>query len=104
MLFFLLQELDLKAIIQYKAPLENVAATQFYKVDLPPQVVARCKDGLEDIRIFDEDGKQVSYILKEDLPAFKIENFTEFPVIKFAREKDKQTHIILENTSGHANR
>ncbi len=86
----------------YKAPLGDVNATQFYKIDLPAQVVAGCKKDLEDIRIFDEDGKQVSYILKEDLPAFKIENFTEFPIIKFSKETDKQTHITLQNTAGHA--
>ncbi|HEY5407680.1 MAG TPA: hypothetical protein VIJ92_11345 [Ginsengibacter sp.] len=87
---------------KYKAQLEDIDATKFYKIDLPPTVIAKCKDRLEDIRIFDEDGKQVPYILREDLPAFKIENFTEFPILKFGREKDKQTHIILKNASQHA--
>ncbi|MEO8415800.1 MAG: hypothetical protein ABI472_19210 [Ginsengibacter sp.] len=100
--FFLTTKAQSQSNYKYKAPLESVVATKFYKILLPPQVVAKCKDGLEDIRVFDEDGKQVPYILQEDLPAFKTENFTEFPVIKFTREKDKQTHIILKNTSGHA--
>ena len=59
--------------------------------------MAKCKPGLEDIRIFDENGKQVSYILKNDLPVFKKENLTEFPIIKKSKEKDKQTHVILQN-------
>ena len=82
--------------------LEEIKETGFYKIDLPPQVVAKCKPGIEDIRIFDEEGKQVSYILKNDLPVFKKENLTEFPIVKNSKEKDKQTHIILQNTSGKA--
>lgn len=86
----------------YKTQLDKATTAGFYKIDLPPKLVAKCKNGLQDIRVFDEHGSQVPYLLKEDLPAFKTEYFTEFPVIKFAKEKDKQTHVILENASGHA--
>jgi len=83
----------------YKATLEEIKETKFYKIDLPPQVVAKCKAGLEDIRIFDDDGKQLPYILKNDLPAFKKENLTEFPIIRNHKEADKQTHVVIENTT-----
>ncbi len=86
----------------YKAPLGEINETKFYKINLPPQVVANCKPGLEDIRIFDEDRKQVPYILKNDLPVFKSEKFTIFPIIKSLKEKDKQTHITLQNITHSA--
>ncbi len=83
----------------YKAELGEIKQTKFYKIDLPPQVVAKCKKGLKDIRIFDEKGEQISYILKNDLPHLKIEIFTEFPIIKSQKEADKQTHFTLQNIS-----
>ena len=81
----------------YKAKIDSIKEAKFYKINLAPQVVAKCKPGLEDIRIFDEDGKQVSYILKNDLPVFKTENFVEFPVINTKKESDKQTHVTLQS-------
>jgi hypothetical protein len=86
----------------YKAELGEIKETKFYKIDLPPQVVAKCKPGLEDIRIYNEKGEQVSYILKNDVPVFKEENFTAFPIVKNLKEADKQTHIILQNVSDKA--
>lgn len=87
-------------IFKYKAALNEIPSAGFYKIDLSPQVVAKCNPGLGDIRIFDENGKQVSYILKNDLQVFKKENLTEFPIVKNSKEKDNQTHIVLKNTSG----
>ncbi len=81
----------------FKAPIDSIKESKFYKINIAPQVVAKCKPGLEDIRIFDGDGKQVSYILKNDLPVFKTENFVEFPVIKTKKESDKQTHVTLQS-------
>ncbi len=99
--FFITMQVQAQTNSEYKAALDSITATRFYKIKLTPQVVGKCKEGLEDIRIADEDGKQISYIVKNDLPAFKTENLIEFPIVKYAKEKDKQTHIILQNTSGH---
>ncbi len=82
----------------YRAAIDTIKETKFYKINLSPAVVAKCKADLDDIRIFDEDGKQVSYILNNDLPVFKTENFVEFPIIKTKKESDKQTHVTLENS------
>ncbi len=83
----------------YKAAIAEIAETKFYKISLPPQVVANCRPGLEDIRIYDGYGKQVAYILKNDLPVFQSQNFTAFPILKTVKEKDKQTHITLQNNT-----
>ncbi len=86
----------------YKAAIDTIKETKFYKINLSPEVVAKCKAGLDDIRIFDEDGKQVSYILKNDLPVFKTENFVEFPILKTKKESDKQTHVTLQSSINKA--
>lgn len=95
--FFIAIQVHCQNNFAYKANLGEIKETRFYKIDLPPQVIAKCRPGLDDMRIFDESGKQVSYILKNDLPAFKKENLTEFSIIRNQREKDKQTHIVLQN-------
>ncbi|HEV8082059.1 MAG TPA: hypothetical protein VGP55_02600 [Chitinophagaceae bacterium] len=82
----------------YKAVIDSIKETKFYKINLSPAIVAKCKPGFEDIRILDEDGKQVSYILKNDLPVFQTENFIEFPIVKTIKEKDKQTHVTIQSS------
>lgn len=83
----------------YKVAINEIPATGFYKIDIPPHVVAKCKPGLEDVRVFDEDKNQVAYILKNELPVFTKENFTQFPLVKSLKGNDNQTHIIFKNTS-----
>ena len=95
--FFSVLQAQSQKHVAYKGTIDTIKETKFYKINLSPQVVAKCKPGLEDIRIFDEDGRQVSYILKNDLPVFTRENFIAFPVIKTTKEKDKQTHITLQS-------
>ncbi|MEP6948485.1 MAG: hypothetical protein ABI863_04400 [Ginsengibacter sp.] len=95
--FFITLQVHSQNNFAYKATLDGIKETRFYKIDLPPGVVAKCQPGLNDVRIFDESGKQVPYILKNDLPAFNKESLTELPVIQTLEGKDKQTHIILQN-------
>lgn len=96
--FFSVLQAQSQKHFAYKGSIDTIKETTFYKINLSPGVVAKCKPGLEDIRIFDEDGKQVPYILKNDLPVFTRENFIAFPVIKTIKEKDKQTHVTLQCT------
>ncbi len=86
----------------YRAAIDTIRETKFYKINLSPEIVAKCKPGFGDMRILDEDGNQVSYILKNDLPVFKTEKFIEFPIIKTERESDKQTHVTLQNSGNKA--
>jgi hypothetical protein len=98
--FFISTGIKAQHRFKYQAALDTIQATEFYKIDLPPRVIAKCKEGLGDIRILDENGTQVPYIIKDDLPVFKKEDLTEFPIVQHAKEKDKLTHIILQNITG----
>ncbi|MDQ6763277.1 MAG: hypothetical protein M3015_11710 [Bacteroidota bacterium] len=96
--FFSVLQAQCQKHFAYKSAIDTIKETKFYKINLSPGVVAKCKPGLDDIRIFDEGGKPVPYILKNDLPVFTRENFIAFPIIKTIKEKDKQTHITLQST------
>ena len=81
-----------------KAMLDTVPASGFYQVNLLPVVSASLQEDMRDIRIIDAASKQVPYILRSDLPAFKENKFTSLPVVSVQKEKDGQTHIVIENT------
>ena len=83
----------------WEASVREVGESGFYKLPLTPEVVAKCRQGLQDIRIFDNDGRQVPYILKNDMPIYRSEYFVSFPVVAVQKEKDKQTHITLRNAT-----
>ncbi len=82
---------------RYKAPLGPAANAGFYKITLPPQIVAHCKTNLADIRIKDAKGNAVPYIVKTDAPVFQEAAFIELPIISNQKDSDKQTHIVVRN-------
>jgi len=86
----------------YKAILGEVKQAGFYKIVLPPDIIAKCQYYLEDIRILDDKSNQAAYIIKQDAAQFVESSFMEFPIIKKTKEIDKQTHIVIGNISGKA--
>ncbi len=55
--FFSVLQAQSQEHFAYKGAIDTIKETKFYKINLSPQVVAKCKSGLDDIRIFDEDEK-----------------------------------------------
>lgn len=86
----------------YKAALDTVPQRGFYQIILRPALAARLQPGMQDIRIADNEGKQVPYILKSDIPSFSESRFRELPILSNKKEADKQTHVVIENTGGQA--
>ena len=84
----------------YRAALDTVPQRGFYQIVLRPSLAARLQPGLQDIRIADSQGGQVPYILKSDIPSFSESRFSELPILSNKREADKQTHVVIENSSG----
>jgi hypothetical protein len=81
----------------YKSHLAEIKSAGFYKIVLPPGVVSKCNNELNDIRILNSKGIQSPYILKSDQAKFEEKNFIELPIIDVRKEADKQTHIIIQN-------
>lgn len=82
---------------EYTSSLSEVKSGGFYKIILLPSIISKCKNEFNDIRILDNKGRQVPYVLKSDQPVFRQQNFIELPMLSIKKEADKQTHIVFEN-------
>lgn len=87
---------------KYKANLGEVTQSSFYKIPLPPEIIAKCNAGLIDVRVLDNNNNQTAYLIKQDAASFSENSFIEFPIISKTKEADKQTHITIENKTGKA--
>lgn len=81
----------------YRATLPVVRTTGFYKIDLPYQVVGASSSDLADVRIKDENGKEVAWMLRKDEVRISRNDFIPFPA-HISRGKN-QTEVMVE-TSG----
>lgn len=81
---------------RYQALLPAVKTGDFYQINLQPDLLAKCKAGLADIRIIDEHGKITPYIFGNNLPD-KQQRFIELPQINKTDNTDSLTTFIAEN-------
>lgn len=82
---------------KFKASIDTVSVSQFYKIALGSSITSKCLPSLQDIRIVDENGEQVAYILKQEQGIETKSLFTSFPIISNKKESDKQVHVTVEN-------
>ncbi|MDP4149170.1 MAG: hypothetical protein Q8938_13320 [Bacteroidota bacterium] len=83
----------------YWSALDTVRQAGFYRITLTPELVAKCREDLSDLRIADKDGKFMPYVLRSDLPVFTAENFIDFPILSNEKLKDSSTEIVIANRS-----
>ena len=84
-------------MFRYKADLESIKQSGFYKIYLNPSVVAKGNADLSDIRIIDEKRNFVPYVRMQNLPS-ATENLVNFPVLETSKKNDSITSILIENT------
>jgi hypothetical protein len=102
LLFFLVFtsiHIEAQTQFEYKAPVNEIKKTGFYKITLLPEIVAKCNENLSDLRITDAHGNIVPYALRSDLPFFSTNTFLSFPVL-FNEKKDSSSEIIIANKPG----
>lgn len=83
----------------YAAKIDSITTSGFYKIPISPQVNAKLQLSSFDLRIIDEQNKQIAYLIEQEEVAFKTQHFIDFPILKKEKEKDKQTHITIANTT-----
>jgi hypothetical protein len=81
----------------YQASLDTVSQAAFYRVTLNPELIAKCKKDLADLRISDQDGNFIPYVLKSDLPVLTTDGFREFPILSNQQIKDSCTEVVIGN-------
>lgn len=57
---------DLRALFPHEAPI-SVDTAGLIRLELPPEVLAACRADLSDLRIFDQDEKEVSFLVDSGL-------------------------------------
>jgi len=79
------------------APLDSVTRTGFYRIALPPELVARCRADLGDLRIRSAGGF-VPYVLNTDVASPWNAGYLSVPdpVIRQKDSSDKHSYIWLE--------
>lgn len=83
----------------YAAKIDTITTSGFYKIPILPQVNAKLQLSSFDLRIVNEQNKQIAYIIEQEEATFKTQNFIDFPILKKEKEKDKQTNIIIANVT-----
>lgn len=88
-----------QSTFRYAAQLEEVKEPGFYQIELSPAVIAKLQPAFQDLRIVDEKGRQVPYMLQSlSIPGTGMRNTsTQIPIISKRIEADKQTHVVAEN-------
>ncbi|WP_158825665.1 DUF3999 family protein [Mucilaginibacter lacusdianchii] len=85
---------------KYKAAVQKVNTNQFYSITLQPDFTAKCQLGLPDIKITDEKGTVVPYLLGNTLPVHAQSSYRELPKVLTSTLKDSLTSYIAENKEG----
>ncbi|HMH21799.1 MAG TPA: hypothetical protein VK563_08485 [Puia sp.] len=83
----------------YQATIDTVKQAGFYKITLQPDLLAKCREDLSDLRIADKEGNFIPYVLKSDLPVFTTQNFIGFPILFNEKLKDSSTELVIANGS-----
>jgi hypothetical protein len=80
----------------FEAPISTPQAEAFFSLQVPPEVVGRCNENLTDLRLLNEKGKQVPYVIQIEERLNQEQIFVEYPIVSLTHE-DRKTVLILEN-------
>ncbi len=82
---------------KYKAEIEPVDTSDFYKIKLSPEIIAQLKRDWSDIRLYNNE-TELPYILNTEQHITEQELFVEYPIISKQHYKQQRyTRIIIHN-------
>lgn len=83
---------------QYKASVDAVDEDGFYNILLAPDITAHMQNGFNDIRLYNEKGGEVPYLLIEERAFSVQEFFVEYEILEIKHFKNKRyTRIVIHN-------
>jgi hypothetical protein len=84
---------------QYKASIDTVHQSGFYKIIILPEISAHCNKDFSDIRVVDSAGQQVPFIVRNSFPRFDSSRiiFIEFPILKNELTDSGKSMVVVEN-------
>jgi len=82
---------------KYKSDLRPIDSSGFYLINLSPELVAKSKPGLIDVRIRRVKGEFVPYVRPDELLQKDKKNFLVFPQVTAAVNQDTGTVYVISN-------
>jgi len=82
---------------KYQASIQKVDSSAVYRIEISPDLIARSKEDLSDIRVLDNTGKFIAYALSNKILLNYHEKFIEFPEITSNKTTNTATTYIAEN-------
>jgi len=80
-----------------EANIPAVEADGFYRVFLSPQVSRHLNEDFTNIRIYDQQNKEVPYLLQQEAQVYYTQTFREYKILEKKQEKNCCTSLILQN-------
>ena len=99
---FMMRSVQAQSAYKYTAKLDEVKTAGFYQIELLPIIVSKLQPGLQDLRILDEKGNQVPYMLQSPWTAaeMKRSKAIELPIVSKQVKADEQTNVTVQNKLG----
>lgn len=94
LIFLLFVVLSAKAQPDYQATLQEVTDKGFYIVHLPLAVRGHANADLSDLRIINQEGKQVPYLVRKDIQIYDKEEFIPYPVLS-KNDRSHQSRYLI---------
>ncbi len=86
----------------YRGTLHNIRQTGYHKIMITPDITAKSKADLSDLRILSEEGQQVPYMLKRSAPFYDGKEIRNYPVIGHTTN-DSISELVLETPTAYSN-
>ncbi len=82
---------------QGEASVVPIARDGFYRLLISPKVSVHLNNDFSDIRIFDKQNHEVSYLLQKESPAYYAEHFYDYEIVEKKYTPGCCTSLILRN-------
>jgi len=82
---------------KYRAAVQKVDSTGFYKISLQPGFVAKSESGLVDLRLMDGKKRLIPYVNSANAPLNRPQAFMVLPQVETLTKTDSGTSIVVEN-------
>ncbi len=81
-----------------QAKVKSVDKASYYKIFISPEITSRLHHAFPDLRLYDEDGNEIQYILKQQKTIYDRGKKNELKIIKNKYKKFKHfTELVVEN-------
>lgn len=97
LLLYLLLFINTQAQFKNRAALEPINKTGFYSIAVTPELSSYIKVDFSDLRIIDDKGKVVPYVVRETVPKHYDTVFTRLKIIENKLIDSGKSSVLIEN-------